>query len=136
MKIKRPASPINSGPEPIDPLKPGDLRKTVKGGGFADALSRLENQTTRSGATKHVSGSKMTRVALSQIAGKLDLTSETGAAQAVLESARYMIGSRLNTAYRETEQGKSLVQNLSEYVANDPLLKSKLLSILKKMKTG
>jgi len=54
--------------------------------------------------------------------------------RAVRESARYMIRSRLSKQYRETEEGERIIEGLSEYVAADPLLKSKLLSILQKVK--
>jgi hypothetical protein len=45
-----------------------------------------------------------------------------------------MIRSRLGRQYRESEEGERVIEGLSEYVAADPLLKSKLLSILQKVK--
>ncbi len=46
-----------------------------------------------------------------------------------------MVRTRLNEKFRETEQGSTLVERLSEFVAADPLLHSKLLGILHKVKT-
>jgi hypothetical protein len=45
-----------------------------------------------------------------------------------------MIRSRLSKQFRETEEGERVIEGLSEYVASDPLLKSKLLTILHKVK--
>ena len=50
------------------------------------------------------------------------------------ESAEFMIRSRLAEKSRDSTQGQKLVASLGEYVATDPLLKPKLLSILKRIK--
>jgi hypothetical protein len=71
---------------------------------------------------------------LTRIASGADLANAGQSVMAVRESARYMISSRLSKQYRETEEGERVIEGLSEYVASDPLLKSKLLSILKKVK--
>ena len=126
MKIKGTGSPLNPGAEPLEPLDPRDLRQAVKGGRFADALAQLDARpgTSQAGATQ---------AALSTIAASADLSTNEGAFSAVKASARYMIGSRLDEGYRESEQGAELIDNLSEYVANDPLLKSKLTKILRRL---
>ena len=59
---------------------------------------------------------------------------QLGAAAAVRESARFMVRSRLGEKFRDTEQASTLVERLSEFVASDPLLHSKLLGILQKVK--
>ena len=130
MKIKG-GSPLSGGAEQLESLDPRDLRK-VEGDRFAAALSQLEGQ----GAGQTGEAMSATRAALSEIANSSNLASSEGAASAVRESARYMIKSRLGEKYRETEQGQRLVKDLGAYVASEPLLKSKLLSILKQMQTG
>ena len=130
MKVNRPGSPLSSGAEPLDPLDPQELQKAVKGERFAAALSQLEAQ-----AAGGAGGAKSpARAALQQIAQNANLSNSEGAATAVRESARYMVTSRLNEKFRDTEQGQSLVERLSEFVSSDPMLNSKLLSILHKLK--
>ena len=75
-----------------------------------------------------------TRAALARIASSADLANASQSLSAVRESARYMISSRLNKQFRKTEEGERVIEGLSEYVASDPLLKSKILSILQKVK--
>lgn len=134
MKVKGPSSPLSSGAEPLDPLDPRELQKAVKGERFAAMLSQLESQVASSSSAS--SSSNSTRAALEEIANASTLTSSEGAATAVRESARYMIRSRLSKQFRDTEQAQNLVNDLGEYVANDPLLKSQLLSILQRIRTG
>jgi hypothetical protein len=131
MKVNRPGSPLSSGAEPLEPLDPQELKNAVKSERFAAALSQLETQATGGPQQAGMSG---TRAALEQIAQGANLTNSEGAAGAVRESARYMIRSRLHEKFRHTEQGSRLVENLSEYVASDPLLNTKLLSLLQKLK--
>ncbi|HVF56628.1 MAG TPA: hypothetical protein VM934_10785 [Pyrinomonadaceae bacterium] len=132
MKVNRPGSPLSSGAEPLEPLDPQELQQAVKGERFAAALSNLESQASGStgGANNPV------RAGLSQIANSSNLTDGEGAASAVRESARFMVSSRLHEKFRETEQGQKIVEKLSDYVASDPLLNSKLLSILQKLKAA
>lgn len=124
---------MSSGAEPLEPLDPKELQQAVKGERFAAALSQLEAQTMgqqRSGALDP------TRAALAQLANTANLSSSEGAATAVRESARLMIRSRLHEKFRHTEPGQRLVEKLSEYVADDPLLNAKLLSILQRIKAA
>ena len=132
MKINRPASPLSGGAEPLEPLDPNDLQDVVKGERFAAALAQLEAQAA-GGAEQ--SGNP-TRAALEQIAQAANLSSNEGAAEAVRASARYMIRSRLHEKFRQTEHGHRLVEKLSEYVTIDPLLNTKILSILRRVKAG
>ena len=131
MKVNRPGSPLSSGAEPLEPLDPQELKNAVKSERFAAALSQLESQPAE-GAQP--AGMSQARAALEQIAQGANLSSSEGAADAVRESARYMIRSRLHEKFRHTEQGSRLVENLSEYVATDPLLNTKLLSLLQRLK--
>jgi hypothetical protein len=132
MKVKGPQSPLSSGG--AESLDPRDLRKAVKGGSFAEALSNLEAGDSTPATTQATGASGVTASALEQIARGADLTSEEDARRAVRESARLLIHSTLGHGHRETEQAADLIENLSEYVAEDPFLKSKLLNILKKLK--
>jgi hypothetical protein len=130
MKVNRPGSPLSSGAEPIEQLDAQELQKALKGERFNAALAQLEAQAA--GGTAETS--TPTRAALAQIADSANLSSSEGAATAVRESARFMVRSRLNEKFRDTEQGSTLVERLSEFVASDPLLHSKLLGILQKVK--
>ena len=132
MKVNRPGSPLSSGAEPVEPLDAKELQQALKSERFNAALAQLEAQAA--GGTNEASSPA--RAALAQIADTANLSSSEGAAAAVRESARFMVRSRLNEKFRDTEQGSTLVERLSEFVASDPLLHSKLLGILQKVKTG
>ena len=137
MKVNRPGSPLSGGSEPLDPLDPRELQRVVKGERLAAALSELEAQAgaEQTAQAAGASGqSAATRTALEQIARDANLSNPEEASAAVRESARFMIKFRLGKEHRDTQQGESLVDELSEYVAADPLLKSKLLQILTKIK--
>jgi hypothetical protein len=136
MKIKGPGSPLSGGAEPLESLDPRDLRKAVESERFANALSQLEGQAATSSTGQTGGATNATRAALAEIAGASNLASSEGAATAVRESARHMIRTRLSEKYRDTEQGQKLINDLGEYVASDPLLKLKLLNILRKIQTG
>jgi hypothetical protein len=132
MKVNRPGSPLSSGAEPLEPLDPQELQKAVKGERFAAALSQLEAQAAEGGE----GASGPVRSALARIARESNLSTGDGAADAVRESARFMIGSRLHEKFRQSEKGAGLVEELSGLVASDPLLHTKLLNILQRLKTA
>ena len=136
MKVNRPGSPLSSGAEPVEPLDPQELQNAVKGERFAAALTQLEAQAATSAAGGPSGAANPARTALEQIASNANLSSNEGVATAVRESARYLIRSRLHEKFRNTEQASTLVEKLSEYVATDPLLNSKLLFILQKLKAA
>jgi hypothetical protein len=133
MKINRPGDPLTGS---TDPLEPRDLQNVVKGERFEAVLSELEAQagTTPGNTVDNSTAMSATRAALTRIAQEADLANASQALSAVRESARFMISSRLNDQYRTTDEGERLIEGLSEYVASDPLLKSKILSILQKVK--
>jgi hypothetical protein len=133
MKINRPGDPLTGSTEPLDPR---DLQNLVKGERFEAVLSELEGQGGASLANTVDNSVAMsaTRAALARIASGVDLTNAGQSLSAIRESARYMIGSRLSKQYRQTDEGERVIEGLSEYVASDPLLKSKILSILQKVK--
>lgn len=131
MKVNRPGSPLSSGAESVEPLEARELQNALKTERFNAALAQLEAQAA--GGTG--GSSSPVRAALAQIADASNLSSSEGAAAAVRESARFMVRARLDKKFRESEQATSLVERLSEFVASDPLLHSKLLGILHKVKT-
>lgn len=133
MKVNRPGSPLSSGAEPLESLDPKELQNAVRSERFAAALSNLEAQAGAGGAE---GASNPTRAALEEIARGSDLQTGEGASQAVRESARFMIRSRLHERFRETEQGEGLVEKLSDFVTSDPLLNAKLLGILQRLKAA
>ena len=132
MKINRPGSPLSSGAEPVDAPDAQELQKALEGERFSAVLSQLEAQAAggEGGAPSAV------RSALSRIARESNLSTGEGAADAVRESARFMIRSRLGERFRRSEQGDGLVEKLSDFVASDPLLHSKLLGILQRLKAA
>jgi len=133
MKINRPGDALTGATEPLDPR---DLQNLVKGERFEAVLSELEGQAGP-GLANSVDNSvamSATRSELAKIASGADLANAGQSLAAVRESARYMIRSRLSKQYRQTEEGERVIEGLSEYVASDPLLKSKILSILQKIK--
>jgi hypothetical protein len=138
MKIKRPDSPLQGSPEPLDQQQIEDLSRSAKGV-FAEALSQLESvvdsQKVGQSDTPVSGPQQATKTALLEIAKKANLSNGEAAANAVRESASYMIRSRLTQNSRDSVEGRTLIKSLSEYVANDPLLKPKLLSILKRLKS-
>jgi hypothetical protein len=132
MKINRTGNPLTGGTEPLDPR---DLQNHVKGERFEAVLSELEGQTSSAANTvDNAAAMSATRAALAKIASGADLANASQSLSAVRDSARFMISSRLSKQYRKTEEGERVIEGLSEYVASDPLLKSKILSILQKVK--
>ena len=133
MKVNRPGDPLTGATEPLDPR---DLQNLVKGERFEAVLSELEGQAGASvpNSVDNSTAMSATRAALSSIASEADLANASQSLSAVRKSARYMISSRLSKQYRKTEEGERVIEGLSEYVASDPLLKSKILSILQKVK--
>ena len=133
MKINRPGDPLTGATEPLDPR---DLQNLVKGERFEAVLSELEGQAGASVPNNVDNSTAMsdTRAALARIASGTDLANSGQSLSAVRDSARYMISSRLSKQFRKTEEGERVIEGLSEYVASDPLLKSKILSILQKVK--
>lgn len=134
MKVNRPGSPLSGGSEPLDSL---DLRQAVKDEHLAAALSELEAQAGAERAVPSVGApgrGAATRAALEQIARNANLSNPEEASAAVRDSARFMIEFRLGEKHQDTPQGESVVDELSEHVAADPLLKAKLLQILTRIK--
>jgi hypothetical protein len=131
MSVKGPRSPLSSGAEALEPLNSKDLQKLVKSEKFESALSQLENQAQTQQTEQSKSASFQ---ALENIANGSDLSSLEGAMVAVRQSAGYMISKKLKKEFLDSDTGKKVVDDLSEYVAGDPSLQKRLLGILQKMR--
>ncbi|HVG37884.1 MAG TPA: hypothetical protein VM870_01285, partial [Pyrinomonadaceae bacterium] len=75
-----------------------------------------------------------TRAALAQIAALYNLAVAEEASAAVRRSARLLITTRLPKKHLGKPQTEEMIEDLSEFVASDPLLKGKLLDILERIK--
>lgn len=124
MKINKSKSPFVGG---ADAPTEKDIAKAVKGEKFADALSALESSSSADAA------SSPTQTALAQIASQYDLSNEQNQQSALEESAEFLIKSRLKDEYKES---KKVVEELKNFVTDDPFLKGKLLSVLQKLNDG
>lgn len=122
MKVNKSKSPFVGGADAPDEK---DIAKAVKGEKFASALSALESAGDAGGAES------ATRAGLNEIAVQYDLSNEENRQAAIEESAEFLVKSRLSDDYKTSEK---VVKDLSKYVADDPFLKSKLLSVLQKLR--
>lgn len=122
MKVNKSKSPFVSGTDSPDEK---DIAKAVKGEKFAAALSALESPTAAAETANP------TRAALYEIAAQYDLSNEQNRESALRESAEFLVKSRLSEEYKKSEK---VVKDLSKYVAEDPFLKSKLFSVLQKLR--
>lgn len=128
MKVNKPKSPFVSGADAPDEK---DIAKAVKGEKFADALAALE--------TGAVGGSEelnTTRAALAQIASQSDLSNDEGISSALRQSAEFFVKERLGENFKDSEQSAKTVEDLSNFVSDDPFFKTKVLSVLQKLRDG
>jgi hypothetical protein len=123
MKINKSKSTFVSGADAPDEK---DIAKAVKGDKFASALSALESATTDA-----ASAGNATRAALCEIAVQYDLSNEENQKAALQESAEFLVKSRLGEEHKKSEK---ILKDLSRYVSEDPFMKSKLLSVLEKLR--
>ncbi|MGI8788218.1 MAG: hypothetical protein ACR2HG_10705 [Pyrinomonadaceae bacterium] len=123
MKVNKPKSPFVSGTDTPDEK---DIAKAVKGEKFAETLSALES------ATAGTAASNAARASLAEIAAQYDLSNEENRQSALRESAEFLVKSRLGKEYKKSEK---IIKDLSRYVADDPFLKARLLSVLQKLST-
>ena len=133
MSVKKTSSPFSSGAESIEPFSQKETKKTGKTeSSFEAALSEIEGQIDQAGQTSGSSSAEKT--ALSNIASNAQLDTPEGAFGAVKESAGFLVKSRLQEEFQESEQGKKLTDDLSEYIARDPFMHRKILGILQRLK--
>jgi hypothetical protein len=134
MAIKKTGSPLSSGAESLDPL---GGKEPLRGGGkvdksFETALAEVAGQIDQAaGAEKSESP---VRSAFQEIASSANLDSPEGAMSAVKESARFLVESRLKDDMRDSEQGKKISDDLSNYISRDPFMHRKILGILQRLK--
>lgn len=119
MKVNK--SPFVSGADAPDEK---DIAKAVKGGKFATSLSALDAATGNTGATS------ATRAMLAEIAVQYDLSNEENQQSALRESGELLVKSRLGDEFKKSEK---IIKDLGKYIAEDPFLKAKLLSVLQKL---
>lgn len=121
MKVNKTKSPLVSGADGPDEK---DIAKAVKGEKFAETLSALE------AAAAETAAPSAARTALTAIASQYDLSNENEQRQALLESAEFLVKSRLSEKYKQADKA---IGELREFVAGDPFLKARLLSVLQKL---
>ena len=134
MSVKKPkGSPFLSGAEPLKPSGKKDLKRAEKAeGSFKSAMAELEGQLEQVG---HASDSgSVERSALGSIASNAQLDSKDGAFFAVKESAEVLVASRLDAKLLQSEKGKKLTEDISEFIARDPFLHQKILGVLQRLK--
>lgn len=133
MSVKKTSSPFSSGAEFLEPLNQKDVKKAGKTeASFEAALSEVEGQLEQAGQTAKSESKE--RTALSNIASNAQLDTPEGAFGAVKESAGFLVKSRLQEKFGESEQGEKLTEQLSEYIASDPFMHRKILGILQRLK--
>lgn len=121
MKVSKPKSPFVSGTDTPDEK---DIAKAIKGEKFAETLSALESATAGNAA------SNAARASLTKIVAQYDLSNEENRQSALEESAELLVKSRLSEQYKKSEK---IIKDVGKYVADDPFLKARLLSVLQKL---
>ncbi len=132
MGVKGPTSPLSSGAEQLESLGSKDVRELIKAEKFEKALAELEGKPQESGKSEQPKSEGFS--AMQSIASNYDLGDSESAMVAVKQSAQFMIGTRLKKDFRESNEGKKMVDDLSDSVSNDPSLNRRILGILQKMK--
>lgn len=134
MSIKKTSSPLSSGAESLDPL--GGKDELQRGGkvdkSFEATLAEVSGELEQAGA-----GGKSespARSAFQEIAKNANLDSPEGAMSAVRESAEFLVSSRLKGDLKDSEQGKKISEDLSNYISKDPFMHRKILGILQRLK--
>ncbi len=134
MSVKKTSSPLSSGSESLDQI--GGKDELLRGGkvdkNFEAALAEVAGQLDKAGATDDANSP--TRSAFQKIASDANLDSPEGSMSAVRESAHFLVSSRLQDGLRETDQGKKISDDLSNYISKDPFMHRKILTILQRLK--
>lgn len=134
MSVKKTSSPLSSGTESIDQLANNE---EIKRGGKVDknfeaALAEVAGQLDQAGAAEQ--SNSPTRSAFQEIASNANLDSPEGAFSAVKESAHFLVSTRLKEDLRDSDQGKKISEDLSNYISKDPFMHRKILNILQRLK--
>ena len=133
MAIKKTDLPLTGGAQPLDNL--GNSER-VEGGrvekSFETTLAEVAGQIEQAAGSEKAESA--VRTAFQQIALNTNLDSPEGAMTAVRESARFLVTSRLNDGLRDTEQGRKISEDLSNFISRDPFMHRKILGILQQLK--
>lgn len=134
MSIKKTSSPLSSGAESLDPLGGKDeLQRSGKvDKSFEAALAEVTGQIEQAGANEQTESPA--RSAFQQIAQNANLDSPEGAMSAVRESAQFLVSSRLKGDLKDSDQGRKISEELSNYISKDPFMHRKILGILQRLK--
>jgi hypothetical protein len=73
---------------------------------------------------------------LEKIAHSANLSNQEEATAAIRKAASVMVRRRLKDEVKDTYLGKHLIKGLSDFIATDPMLQTKLLSILTQLQTA
>ena len=134
MSVKKTASPLASGADPIEQLSPKDnvSRADKVDKNFEAALADAAADLDQTGSATEIQSELQAE--FRRIAGITNFDSPEGEAAAVQESAKVLVHSRLSEGFRKSPQGRDVAEKLSKYVASDPFLHQKLRDILHKLK--
>ncbi len=135
MSVKKTDSTQRSGG--AERLGQLDGKKEIRGGEkisktFESALVEAASEIEQAGKSADTDG--VTKTAFSEIAGNANLDTPEGALSAVRLSAGFLVKSRLKENLRDTDQGRKITDELSDYIARDPYMHRKILGILQKLK--
>lgn len=133
MSVKKTGAPLGSGADGIERL--GAQEKLQSGKvekNFEATLAEVAGQIEQTGGIEKTNNP--TQIALRQIASNLNPDSPESVKSAVLKSAHFIVNSRLDENFRDSEQGKKVSADLSEYISNDPFLYQKILGVLQRLK--
>jgi len=123
MKVNKPKAPFAGE---VDGAEEKKIAKALKGERFAETLSAMETAVPGANASQNAARGAMVKIAL-----QYDLSHEESKKAALRESAELLVKSRLNEKLQNS--GKA-VEDLSNYISEDPYLKTKLLSILQNLR--
>ena len=133
MSVKKTSSPLSSGAEALDPL---GANEKLRGGkidkSFEATLAEVAGEIEQAGDSAQTDSP--TRSAFAQIAAGSNLDSSEGALTAVRESAHFLVKSKLKDNLRNSAHGRKMSDQLSDYIAKDPFLHRKILSVLQRLK--
>lgn len=133
MSVKKTGSPLSSGAEALDPLGgKEDVRGKKTDKSFETALAQVAGEIEKAGANEQTGGP--TRTAFQEIAQSANLDTPEGALSAVRDSAQFLVKSRLKENLRDSDEGKKVTEDLSNYIARDPFLHRKILNVLQRLK--
>lgn len=131
MSVKRPEGSSGANVESLNAFKSQDVQKAKLSEQLAEHLDSLGS--AGSTPTQNAPENK-TLQALQNIAANADLSTAQQAQAAVHQSAQMLVKSRINEEFREQQRVADMIDEVSDFVATDPLLQGKLLKVLRRLK--